>query len=119
MSLLGRDGPRNAAGAVVRVKVGDRVMLYPSGEISKVRGLQVHNQSLEQSEAVAEPAVDLVEFLALAGVALGVGFSVGMAALMTGLAGIGSVFLQLAAPGEYPCAGLLNLAPLPGRLKSL
>lgn len=32
--------------------------------------------------------------------------------LMMGLAGIGSVFLQLAEPGRFPLPGLLNLVPL-------
>ncbi len=41
-----------------KVAVGDRIMLYPSGETSKVRGLQVHNQSLEQAEAGMRTAIN-------------------------------------------------------------
>lgn len=41
-----------------KVAVGDRIMLYPSGETSKVRGLQVHNQSLDQAEAGMRTAIN-------------------------------------------------------------
>ncbi|WP_054030300.1 selenocysteine-specific translation elongation factor [Desulfatitalea tepidiphila] len=41
-----------------KVAVGDRVMLYPSGVVSKVRGLQVHNQSLTQAEAGMRTAIN-------------------------------------------------------------
>ena len=41
-----------------KVAVGDRIMLYPSGETSKVRGLQVHNQSLNQAEAGMRTAIN-------------------------------------------------------------
>ena len=40
------------------VKVGDMVMLYPSGITSKVRGIQVHNQSVNNSEAGMRTAVN-------------------------------------------------------------
>ncbi len=41
-----------------KIAVGDRIMLYPSGATSKVRGLQVHNQSLEQAEAGMRTAIN-------------------------------------------------------------
>ena len=34
-----------------RVKVGDTIMIYPSGVTSKVRGIQVHNQSADEASA--------------------------------------------------------------------
>jgi len=40
------------------VKVGDMVMLYPSGITSKVRGIQVHNQSVNNAEAGMRTAVN-------------------------------------------------------------
>ena len=40
------------------VKVGDMVMLYPSGITSKVRGIQVHNQSVNDAEAGMRTAVN-------------------------------------------------------------
>jgi selenocysteine-specific elongation factor len=41
-----------------KVTVGDRVMLYPSGLTAKVRGLQVHNQSVESAEAGMRTAIN-------------------------------------------------------------
>jgi selenocysteine-specific elongation factor len=41
-----------------KVTVGERVMLYPSGITSKVRGLQVHNQSVESAEAGMRTAIN-------------------------------------------------------------
>jgi len=41
-----------------RVKVGDTIMVYPSGITSKVRGLQVHNQSAESAEAGMRTAIN-------------------------------------------------------------
>lgn len=41
-----------------KVSVGDRVMLYPSGAVSKVRGLQVHNQSVPVAEAGMRTAIN-------------------------------------------------------------
>jgi len=41
-----------------RVGVGDRVMLYPSGITSKVRGLQVHNLSVETAAAGMRTAIN-------------------------------------------------------------
>jgi selenocysteine-specific elongation factor len=41
-----------------KVSVGDRVMLYPSGVVSKVRGLQVHNQSVAVAEAGMRTAIN-------------------------------------------------------------
>jgi selenocysteine-specific elongation factor len=41
-----------------KVNVGDRVMIYPSGEISKVRGLQVHNQSVQTAVAGMRTAIN-------------------------------------------------------------
>jgi selenocysteine-specific elongation factor len=40
------------------VQVGDTVMLYPSGITSKVRGLQVHNQSVTKAEAGMRTAIN-------------------------------------------------------------
>jgi len=40
------------------VRVGDAVMIYPSGVTSKVRGLQVHNQSVETAEAGMRTAIN-------------------------------------------------------------
>lgn len=40
------------------VTVGDPVMLYPSREISKVRGIQVHSQSVEQAHAGQRTAIN-------------------------------------------------------------
>ncbi|MBR9982462.1 MAG: selenocysteine-specific translation elongation factor [Desulfatitalea sp.] len=41
-----------------KVAVGERVMLYPSREVSKVRGLQVHNQSVNVAEAGMRTAIN-------------------------------------------------------------
>jgi selenocysteine-specific elongation factor len=41
-----------------RVKVGDTIMVYPSKITSKVRGLQVHNQSAESAEAGMRTAIN-------------------------------------------------------------
>ncbi|MFC1857193.1 selenocysteine-specific translation elongation factor [Thermodesulfobacteriota bacterium] len=41
-----------------RVKVGDTIMLYPSRITSKVRGIQVHNQSVSQAEAGMRTAIN-------------------------------------------------------------
>ncbi len=40
------------------VKVGETIMIYPSGTTSKVRGLQAHNQSVEQAEAGMRTAIN-------------------------------------------------------------
>ncbi len=40
------------------VRVGDRVMVYPSGITSKVRGIQVHNQSVGIAEAGMRTAIN-------------------------------------------------------------
>jgi len=40
------------------VRVGDMVMLYPSGITSKVRGIQVHNHSVNKAEAGMRTAVN-------------------------------------------------------------
>ncbi len=40
------------------VQVGDMVMLYPSGITSKVRGIQVHNHSVNKAEAGMRTAVN-------------------------------------------------------------
>ena len=41
-----------------RVKVGDTIMIYPSGVTSKVRGIQVHNQSAEEATAGMRTAIN-------------------------------------------------------------
>lgn len=41
-----------------RVKVGDTIQLYPSGTTSKVRGLQVHNQSVEAAGTGMRTAIN-------------------------------------------------------------
>lgn len=41
-----------------RVAVGDRIMIYPSRVTSKVRGIQVHNQSVETAEAGMRTAIN-------------------------------------------------------------
>jgi selenocysteine-specific elongation factor len=41
-----------------KVKVGDTIMVYPSGITSKVRGLQVHNQSVNEAEAGMRTAIN-------------------------------------------------------------
>lgn len=41
-----------------KVSIGDRIMIYPSGDTSKVRGLQVHGQSLNQAEAGMRTAIN-------------------------------------------------------------
>ena len=41
-----------------RIKNGEPVMIYPSGITSKIRGLQVHDKSVEESEAGLRTAVN-------------------------------------------------------------
>jgi len=41
-----------------KVSVGDRIMLYPSGITSRVRGVQVHNQSVTTAEAGMRTAIN-------------------------------------------------------------
>jgi selenocysteine-specific elongation factor len=41
-----------------KVQVGDPIMVYPSGITSKVRGIQVHNQSVQAAEAGMRTAVN-------------------------------------------------------------
>jgi selenocysteine-specific elongation factor len=41
-----------------RVKVGDTIMIYPSGITSKVRGIQVHNQSADKAAAGMRTAIN-------------------------------------------------------------
>jgi selenocysteine-specific elongation factor len=41
-----------------KVSVGDTIMVYPSGITSKVRGIQVHNQSAESAEAGMRTAIN-------------------------------------------------------------
>ena len=41
-----------------RVRVGETVMIYPSGKTAKVRGVQVHNQSVEEAEAGFRTAIN-------------------------------------------------------------
>ncbi len=41
-----------------KVTVGDNIMVYPSGITSKVRGIQVHNQSAENAEAGMRTAIN-------------------------------------------------------------
>ncbi|MCF8081267.1 MAG: selenocysteine-specific translation elongation factor [Desulfobacterales bacterium] len=41
-----------------RVRLGDTVMIYPSRATAKVRGIQVHNQSVEESEAGLRTAIN-------------------------------------------------------------
>ncbi len=41
-----------------KIGVGDTVMLYPSGITSKVRGIQVHNQSVTTAEAGMRTAIN-------------------------------------------------------------
>ncbi len=41
-----------------RVQVGDSIMVYPSGIVSKVRGIQVHNQGVNVAEAGLRTAVN-------------------------------------------------------------
>jgi len=40
------------------VKVGETIMVYPSGITSKVRGIQVHNQSADSAEAGMRTAIN-------------------------------------------------------------
>ena len=40
------------------VQVGDTIMIYPSGITSKVRGVQVHNQSVNSAEAGMRTAIN-------------------------------------------------------------
>jgi selenocysteine-specific elongation factor len=41
-----------------QIRVGDTIMIYPSGITSKVRGLQVHNQSVEQATPGLRTAIN-------------------------------------------------------------
>ncbi|MDL2269596.1 selenocysteine-specific translation elongation factor [Desulfosarcina sp. OttesenSCG-928-A07] len=41
-----------------RISVGETIMIYPGGDTSKVRGLQVHNQSRETAEAGMRTAIN-------------------------------------------------------------
>ena len=41
-----------------QVKVGDQIMIYPSGITSKVRGIQVHNKSADQASAGMRTAIN-------------------------------------------------------------
>jgi selenocysteine-specific elongation factor len=41
-----------------QIQVGDTIMLYPSGITSKVRGIQVHNRSVNQAEAGMRTAIN-------------------------------------------------------------
>jgi selenocysteine-specific elongation factor len=41
-----------------KVQVGDAIMVYPSGITSKVRGIQVHNQSVTSAEAGLRTAIN-------------------------------------------------------------
>jgi selenocysteine-specific elongation factor len=41
-----------------KVRVGDTIMVYPSGITSKVRGIQVHNQSVNEAEAGLRTAIN-------------------------------------------------------------
>ena len=41
-----------------KVTMGDTIMVYPSGITSKVRGIQVHNQSAESAEAGMRTAIN-------------------------------------------------------------
>ncbi len=40
------------------INVGDTIMVYPSGVTSKIRGLQVHNQSVEKAESGMRTAIN-------------------------------------------------------------
>jgi selenocysteine-specific elongation factor len=41
-----------------KVQVGDAIMVYPSGVTSKVRGIQVHNRSVQSAEAGMRTAIN-------------------------------------------------------------
>lgn len=41
-----------------KVRVGDTIIIYPSGITSKVRGIQVHNQSVEEAAAGMRTAIN-------------------------------------------------------------
>ncbi len=41
-----------------KVRVGDTIMIYPSGIQSKVRGIQVHNQSVDEASAGMRTAIN-------------------------------------------------------------
>ena len=41
-----------------KVRIGDTVMLYPSGVVSKVRGVQTHNESVEEALAGMRTAIN-------------------------------------------------------------
>jgi selenocysteine-specific elongation factor len=40
------------------INVGDTIMVYPSGVTSKIRGIQVHNQSVERAESGMRTAIN-------------------------------------------------------------
>ncbi|MCJ7772164.1 MAG: selenocysteine-specific translation elongation factor [Desulfobacterales bacterium] len=40
------------------VKVGDTIMVYPSGIVTKVRGVQVHNENVQSAEAGMRTAIN-------------------------------------------------------------
>jgi selenocysteine-specific elongation factor len=40
------------------IKTGDSIMVYPSGMVTKVRGIQVHNESVESAEAGLRTAIN-------------------------------------------------------------
>jgi len=40
------------------INVGDTIMVYPSGVTSKIRGIQVHNQSVEKAESGMRTAIN-------------------------------------------------------------
>lgn len=42
-----------------RLRVGDKVMIYPKGKQARVRGLQVHNMAVEEASAGQRTAVNL------------------------------------------------------------
>ena len=41
-----------------KIDVGEQVVIYPSGVVSKVRGLQVHNMAVEQAEVGQRTAIN-------------------------------------------------------------
>jgi selenocysteine-specific elongation factor len=41
-----------------RVKVGEDIMIYPTGIVTKVRGIQVHNQSVTEAQAGMRTAIN-------------------------------------------------------------
>ena len=40
------------------INVGDTIMIYPSGIVTKIRGIQVHNESVEKAEAGMRTAIN-------------------------------------------------------------